>query len=114
MPFQHLNTPITGVENHPNTCYTGVMVRYPEPNTPQVINGQWRRPYMYIAGRLCIDFTHSGGEEPEVRAFYDGLRQPADFAFWLDDCPLHVSGVTVSPDEFGDALAVREAIWRSA
>jgi predicted RNA-binding Zn ribbon-like protein len=79
-----------------------------------VINGQWRRPYIYIAGRLCIDFTHSGGEEPEVRAFYDGLKQPADFAFWLDDCPLHVTGVTVSAGEFADALAVREAIWRSA
>lgn len=90
------------------------MIRYPEPSRPQVVNGQWVGPYIYISGRLCIDFTQTGGETPAVRAHYETLRQPEDFAAWLDDCPLHVPGVRVTAEEFAEALVLREAIWRSA
>jgi predicted RNA-binding Zn ribbon-like protein len=90
------------------------MIRYPEPGRPQIVNGQWAGPFIYIAGRLCIDFTQTGGESPPVRAHYETFHQPADFAAWLADCPLNVPGVTVTPDEFAQALALREAIWRSA
>jgi len=76
------------------------------------LHGEWAR-FIFIAGRLCIDFTQTGGETGK-RAYWERFHGPSDLADWFSESPLQLRGIQVSPDEFKIALTLREAIWRVA
>ena len=82
------------------------------PNPKSISHGEWAR-FIFIAGRLCIDFTQTGGETGK-RAYWERFHSPSDLADWLAESPLRLHGVRVSPEEFRIGLALREAIWRVA
>jgi predicted RNA-binding Zn ribbon-like protein len=84
-----------------NTSYT--------PISQSILHGEWAR-FIFVAGRLCIDFTQTGGESGK-RAYWERFHQPSDLADWLAECPLQLPGIQVSPEEFETALSLREAIW---
>src|SRR5688572_11853787 len=107
-----MNTCNKGVDNRRNTCYTGVVIVSIRPNPESISHGEWAR-FIFIAGRLCIDFTQTGGET-EPRTYWERFHGPSDLADWLAESPLQLQGVQVSPEEFRTALTLREAIWRVA
>lgn len=107
-----MNTGKRGVDRSLDTSYTGVMSVSVRPNSESIVRGEWAR-FIFIAGRLCIDFTQTGGET-EKRAYWERFQQPSDLADWFSESPLHVQGIQVSPEEFKTALSLREAIWRVA
>jgi predicted RNA-binding Zn ribbon-like protein len=76
------------------------------------LHGEWAR-FIFIAGRLCIDFTQTGGETGK-RAAWERFHGPSDLADWLSESPLQMQGIQVSPKEFEIALSLREAIWHVA
>jgi predicted RNA-binding Zn ribbon-like protein len=81
-----------------------------KPNSNSISHGEWAR-FIFVAGRLCIDFTQTGGETG-VRAYWERFHQPSDLADWLAVSPLQLENVTVRPEEFQTVLSLREAIWR--
>jgi predicted RNA-binding Zn ribbon-like protein len=83
-----------------------------KPNSKSISHGEWAR-FIFVSGRLCIDFTQTGGETG-IRAYWERFHQPSDLADWLIESPLQLQGVQVSPEEFEIALSLREAVWRSA
>jgi predicted RNA-binding Zn ribbon-like protein len=93
-----------------NTCYTGVMQISARPNAKSISNGEWTR-FIFISGRLCIDFTQTGGETGK-RAAWERFHAPSDLADWFAASPLQLRDVHVHPDEFRAALSLREGIWR--
>jgi predicted RNA-binding Zn ribbon-like protein len=82
------------------------------PNPESISHGEWAR-FIFISGRLCIDFTQTGGET-EPRAYWERFHNPSDLADWLAESPLQLQDIQVSAEELGTALVLREAIWRSA
>ena len=82
------------------------------PNPDSISRGEWAR-FIFVAGRLCIDFTQTGGETGK-RAYWERFYKPSDLADWLAESPLQVQGVQISPEEFHTAISLREAIWRVA
>ena len=82
------------------------------PNSKSILHGEWAR-FIFIAGRLCIDFTQTGGETGK-RAAWERFHQPSDLADWFAESPLQEEGIRVSPEEFKIALSLREAIWHVA
>ena len=82
------------------------------PNSESILHGEWAR-FIFIAGRLCIDLTQTGGETGK-RAHWERFHQPSDLADWFSESPLRLHGIRVSPEEFEVALSLREAIWRVA
>jgi predicted RNA-binding Zn ribbon-like protein len=82
------------------------------PNSASISHGEWAR-FIFVSGRLCIDFTQTGGETGK-RAYWERFHQPSDLADWLSQSPLQLPGFQVDPKEFQMALSLREAIWRSA
>lgn len=88
------------------------MIISTKPNPESISNGAWAR-FIFVSGRLCIDFTQTGGETGK-RAYWERLHQPSDLADWLAESPLRLQPVKVNIREFGTALILREAIWRTA
>jgi predicted RNA-binding Zn ribbon-like protein len=82
------------------------------PNSKSILHGEWAR-FIFIAGRLCIDFTQTGGQSGK-RAVWERFHQPSDLADWFAESPLQLEGIRVNPEEFETALSLREAIWRVA
>ena len=82
------------------------------PNSKSILHGEWAR-FIFISGRLCIDFTQTGGETGK-RAAWERFHQPSDLADWFAASPLQAEGILVSTEEFEVALSLREAIWRLA
>ena len=82
------------------------------PNPESISHGEWAR-FIFIAGRLCIDFTQTGGETGP-RAYWERFHVPSDLADWLAESPLQLQEIQVSQEEFRTALTLREAIWRIA
>jgi predicted RNA-binding Zn ribbon-like protein len=83
-----------------------------KPNPESIVQGEWAR-FIFVAGRLCIDFTQTGGETG-VRAMWERFHQPSDLADWFAVSTLQLQGVQIRSEEFKIALSLREAIWRSA
>lgn len=83
-----------------------------KPNSKSILGGEWAR-FIFIAGRLCIDFTQTGGETGE-RAAWERFHGPSDLADWFSASPLQLGKIQVSSEEFKRALSLREAIWRIA
>ena len=83
-----------------------------KPNPKSISHGEWAR-FIFISGRLCIDFTQTGGETGK-RAYWERFHQPSDLADWLAESPLQLQGIHVHSEEFRTALTLREAIWRVA
>ena len=83
-----------------------------KPNPKSISDGEWAR-FIFVSGRLCIDFTQTGGETGK-RAYWERFHQRSDLADWFAESPLQLQGVQVISEEFEMALSLREAIWRSA
>jgi predicted RNA-binding Zn ribbon-like protein len=83
-----------------------------KPNPESISDGEWAR-FIFISGRLCIDFTQTGGETG-IRAYWERFHQPSDLADWFAESPLQLERIQISLEEFEMALSLREAIWRSA
>ena len=83
-----------------------------KPNPESISNGEWAR-FIFVAGRLSIDFTQTGGETGK-RAYWERFHQPSDLTDWLSASPLQLQRVQASRKEFRTALVLREAIWRTA
>ncbi|MGE5775443.1 MAG: CGNR zinc finger domain-containing protein [Chloroflexota bacterium] len=81
------------------------------PNSKSITQGEWAR-FIFVSGRLCIDFTQTGGETGK-RAYWERFHEPSDLADWFFESPLQVQ-VQVSLEEFLSAIALREAVWRAA
>jgi predicted RNA-binding Zn ribbon-like protein len=82
------------------------------PDPTSINHGEWAR-FIFVAGRLCIDFTQTGGETGK-RAYWERFHAPSDLADWLAVSPLQLQDLQVSTDDFKTALILREAIWRVA
>jgi predicted RNA-binding Zn ribbon-like protein len=107
-----LSTCQRGVDQSLDTSYTGVMNLSVKPDAKSISKGEWAR-FIFISGRLCIDFTQTGGETGN-RAYWERFHQPSDLADWFAESPLQMDNVHVSAEEFETALSLREAIWRAA
>lgn len=81
-------------------------------NPQSILHGEWAH-FIFVAGRLCIDFTQTGGETG-IRAKWERLHQPSDLAAWLAKSPLQLDRIQISQAEFHQSLLLREAIWRVA
>lgn len=82
------------------------------PISNSILHGEWAR-FIFVAGRLCIDFAQTGGKTGK-RAYWERFHQPSDLADWLTESPLQLQGIAVPLEEFTTALSLREAIWRTA
>jgi predicted RNA-binding Zn ribbon-like protein len=82
------------------------------PISNSISRGEWAR-FIFVAGRLCIDFTQTGGESGK-RAYWERFHQPSDLADWFAVSPLQLPGIPISSEEFQRALSLRECIWRVA
>jgi predicted RNA-binding Zn ribbon-like protein len=83
-----------------------------KPNPKSILNGKWAR-FIFVSGRLCIDFTQTGGET-DPRAQWERFHKIEDIVDWFAESPLQLQQVQFGPREFGLTLALREAIWRTA
>ena len=88
------------------------MILSVKPDPKSIRQGEWAR-FIFISGRLCIDFMQTGGET-EQRAYWERFHNPSDLADWFSESPLQLQDVQVSAEEFQIALSLREAIWRIA
>jgi len=104
------NTTLTGVDPAENTGYTGVMTP-PDASTAARPASDAAR-FLFLSGRLCIDFVHTGGAAE--RRIFEEWHTPGDLADWLAASPLRVTGITVSTMDLRAAQALREAIWHIA
>ena len=68
--------------------------------------------FLFIAGRLSIDFALTGGEGE--RAYWERWQSPEDFADWARACPALAVDVPVSQRDLIHAQELREAIWWAA
>lgn len=83
-----------------------------KPNPKSILNGEWAR-FIFVSGRLCIDFTQTGGET-HPRAQWERFHKIEDIVDWFAESSLQLQEVQFDPRDFGLALALREAIWRTA
>lgn len=72
------------------------------------------RKLLFIAGRISLDFSHTGGKRTERAAFFEVLHAPVDFSHWLAQSSLAVDGIHVTEAELALAHELREAIWYAA
>lgn len=100
----------TGVDLRKDTGYTGVMGLTTRHAMPEPTRRSMR--FLFISGRLCLDFVHTGGEDE--REDFEVWHAPDDLAEWLAESPLRLSGVAISAADLRVARALREAIWHSA
>lgn len=107
-----MNTTYKGVDGILGTCYIGIVSTSVRPNPESISQGEWAR-FIFVAGRLCIDFTQTGGETGK-RASWERFHRPSDLADWLSISPLQLQGIQVAAEEFSIALSLRESIWRVA
>lgn len=82
------------------------------PDARSIAQGEWAR-FIFVAGRLCIDFTQTGGASGK-RAYWEQFHSPSDLADWLAASPLQLPVIPASAEDFQAALSLREAIWRTA
>lgn len=68
--------------------------------------------FLFISGRLCLDFVHTGGAEE--RQVFEEWHTPRDLAEWLAASPLRIAGISISAADLEVAYALREAIWHTA
>jgi predicted RNA-binding Zn ribbon-like protein len=80
------------------TGYTGVM--------------GWPPRFLFISGRLCLDFVHTGGEG--WRAHWERWQSPSDLADWMAACPGLQVRAQVEATDLAAARELREAIWAGA
>lgn len=84
------------------------------PVRPKPIQGgEWVARFIFISGRLCLDFAETGGAG-EQRAYWERLHQPSDLSDWFAESDLQLAGVEVTRAELQTALELREAIWQAA
>jgi predicted RNA-binding Zn ribbon-like protein len=105
-----LDTTLTGVDSAENTSYTGVMI--PSDASPAAVPASDASRFLFLSGRLCLDFVHTGGAAE--RRVFEQWHTPSDLADWLATSPLRVTGIVVSTANLRTAHALREAIWHTA
>lgn len=67
---------------------------------------------LFLSGRLCLDFAHSGGEGRY--AVFERLHSAGDLREWLRLSPLALEGATVKEKDLAAARRLRRAIWTLA
>jgi Putative stress-induced transcription regulator len=72
----------------------------------------WPPRFLFISGRLALDFVHTGGEG--ARARWERWGSTADLADWMRACPLLRVKARVEARDLGEARQLREAIWSGA
>lgn len=72
----------------------------------------WPPRFLFITGRLCLDFAHTGGTGKWAK--FERLSEPTDLSDWLRASALHVAIDEVRPAELRAAKELREAIWVGA
>lgn len=105
-----LNTSITGVDFYINTGYTGVMKRHT--SSQEVFEREHAARFLFLSGRLCLDFAHTGGGEE--RQVFEAWHEPTDLAAWFADSSLQMEDLEVLPADLRTAYELREAIWAGA
>jgi len=81
-----------------DTCITGVV--------------PWPPRFLFISGRLALDFVHTGGEGE--RAHWERWHTARDLAEWMEACPMLAVKARVTDDDVAIARELREAIWTGA
>lgn len=92
------------------TGYTGVMRTLKR--TASTKHASRSDRFLFISGRLCLDFVHTGGADERQR--FEEWYTPRDLAEWLAASSLQIAGIEVSADDLDVAYALREAIWHTA
>lgn len=72
----------------------------------------WPPRWLFISGRLAIDFVHTGGEGSRAR--WERWLAPDDLAEWMAVCPSLAVMASVTERDLASARALREAIWDAA
>lgn len=72
----------------------------------------WADRFLFISGRVCLDFAHTGGAGD--RKQFERLHSPADLARWFAKSSLQLTQVTISESDMSFAFNLREAIWHVA
>lgn len=72
----------------------------------------WPPRFLFIGGRLCIDFAQAGGAGRYAK--FERLFEPADLRDWLAESSLGLHVARVERDELAAAKRLRGAIWRAA
>jgi predicted RNA-binding Zn ribbon-like protein len=72
-----------------------------------------QRPRIRRSGRLCIDFSLTGGEGERL-AHFELLHEPGDLDAWLAGSDLDVADTAATPSDLREARRLRWAIWHAA
>jgi predicted RNA-binding Zn ribbon-like protein len=72
----------------------------------------WPPRFLFIAGRLCLDFLHTGGKG--TRARWERWGSARELADWMESCPQLRVRPALSGADLGSARELREAIWHGA
>lgn len=72
----------------------------------------WPPRFLFVAGRLCLDFAQAGGEGRYAR--FERLHAPADLRDWLAASSLRLRVARAAAGDLTAAKGLRRAIWRSA
>jgi predicted RNA-binding Zn ribbon-like protein len=72
----------------------------------------WPPRFLFISGRISLDFVHTGGEG--FRARWERWHTPRDLADWMLACPGLRVRADVDGQDVAAARALREAIWEAA
>ncbi|XXF77563.1 CGNR zinc finger domain-containing protein [Myxococcaceae bacterium GXIMD 01537] len=72
----------------------------------------WPPRFLFISGRLAIDFVHTGGEG--MRSHWERWHTPKDLAEWMLECPLLQVRAKVDSEVLQEARELREAIWEAS
>ena len=65
--------------------------------------------FLFLSGRLCLDFVHTGGEGE--RAAFEAWHGPGDLADWLAESPWRLTGVAISVADLQVARALSDVLW---
>jgi predicted RNA-binding Zn ribbon-like protein len=72
----------------------------------------WPPRFLFISGRLALDFVHTGGSG--WRAHWERWHTRRDLAEWMEACPALAVRARVTAAELASARGLREAIWAGA
>jgi predicted RNA-binding Zn ribbon-like protein len=72
----------------------------------------WQERTLFISGRLCLDFAHTGGPGPYKK--FERLHTPADLSLWLSMSELTLKNTSTTQADLKRAHKLRWAIWQAA
>jgi predicted RNA-binding Zn ribbon-like protein len=95
------------------TIYNGYMIQNKQLSQTHVMHPQRQaRDFRFDTGRLCLDFVATVGWRLDTPL--ERLPLPGDLARWFVEAHLCETALSVSASQHTGALALREAIYRTA